>query len=69
MKRAYPQYLAAGGESLPPEVMRVLFPLDHWPMIEAGAERHGLDPYLIAALAAQESTFDAGFNPRRARLD
>ncbi len=60
MKRAYPQYLAAGGESLPPEVLRVLFPLDYWPLLEAGAAKHGLDKYLVAALAAQESTFDAG---------
>ncbi len=60
MKRAYPQYLAAGGESLPADVLRVLFPLDHWPLLEARANAQGLDPYLIAALAAQESTFDAG---------
>ena len=60
MKRAYPQYLAAGGESLPAEVLRVLFPLDHWPLLESRAVAQGLDPYLIAALAAQESTFDAG---------
>jgi soluble lytic murein transglycosylase len=60
MKRAYPQYLAAGGESLPPDVLRVLFPLDYWPLLEAGAAKHGLDKYLVAALAAQESTFDAG---------
>ncbi|MGE0363439.1 MAG: transglycosylase SLT domain-containing protein [Vicinamibacterales bacterium] len=59
MKRAYPQYLAAGGESLPADVMRVLYPLDYWPLLEAGAAKHGLDQYLVAALAAQESTFDA----------
>jgi len=60
MKRAYPQYLAAGGESLPADVLRVLFPLDHWPLLESSARAQGLDPYLIAALSAQESTFDAG---------
>jgi soluble lytic murein transglycosylase len=60
MKRAYPQYMAAGGETLPPEVLRVLFPIDYWRLIDAGAEKHGLDKYLVAALAAQESTFDAG---------
>lgn len=58
MKRAYPQYLAAGGEQLPPEVQRVLFPLDYWPLLQDEARRHGLDPYLLAALVAQESTFD-----------
>ena len=60
MKRAYPQYLAAGGESLPAEVLRVLFPLDHWTLLESRAKAQGLDPYIVAALAAQESTFDAG---------
>lgn len=60
MKRAYPQYLAAGGESLPADVLRVLFPLDYWPLLEARAKAQGLDPFVVAALAAQESTFDAG---------
>ena len=30
MKRAYPQYMAAGGEDLPRELLRVIFPLAHW---------------------------------------
>ena len=59
MKRAYPQYLAAGGEDLPPEVLRVMFPLDHWPLIQKYSAQHKLDPYLMAALIAQESTFTA----------
>ena len=59
MKRAYPQYLAAGGEDLPPEVLKVIFPLDYWPLISAEAQDRSLDPYLMAALVAQESTFTA----------
>ena len=59
MKRAYPQYLAAGGEDLPPEVLRIMFPLDYWPLIRKHANLHDLDPYLMAALIAQESTFTA----------
>jgi soluble lytic murein transglycosylase len=58
MKRAYPQYLAAGGEDLPADLLGVLFPLDYWPLIKKHADARGLDPYLIAALMAQESTFD-----------
>jgi soluble lytic murein transglycosylase len=57
MKRAYPQYIAAGGEELPAEMLRVLFPLDYWPLIKKYSDAHKLDPYLIAALMAQESTF------------
>ena len=60
MRRAYPQFMAAGGEeTLPPDLMRVIFPLDYWPLIKKYAEAQALDPYLIAALMAQESTFTA----------
>jgi soluble lytic murein transglycosylase len=59
MKRAYPQYLTAGGEALPPEILRVMFPLDHWPLIQKYAAERNLDPYLMASLIAQESTFTA----------
>jgi soluble lytic murein transglycosylase len=59
VKRAYPQYLAAGGEALPPDVLEVLFPVAYWSLIQKHAVPKGLDPYLIAALMAQESTFDA----------
>ncbi len=59
VKRAYPQFLAAVGEDLPPDVREVLFPVAYWRLIQKHAPPRGLDPYLIAALMAQESTFDA----------
>ncbi len=59
MKRAYPQYLAAGGEKLPPELLKVLFPIDYWPLIKRYSNERQLDPYVVAALIAQESTFTA----------
>ena len=59
MKRAYPQYLAAGGEQLPRDILRIIFPMAYWEPIQKYAAEHGLDPYLVAALAAQESTFVA----------
>ncbi|MEO6222002.1 MAG: lytic transglycosylase domain-containing protein, partial [Vicinamibacterales bacterium] len=58
MKRAYPQYLAEGGEALPRELRAVLFPVAHWDLIQKYAATYRLDPFLIAALVAQESTFD-----------
>lgn len=58
MKRAYPQWMAAGGESLPIEIQKVIFPLDYWPLLQKHAAAHRLDAYLVAALVAQESTFD-----------
>ncbi len=57
MKKAYPQYMAAGGESLPPDLLKVLFPLQYWSLIQRYSQSRNLDPYLIAALIAQESTF------------
>ena len=59
MRRAYPQFMAAGGETLPPDLLRVIFPLDYWPLIKKYSDQHKLDPYLVAALMAQESTFTA----------
>jgi soluble lytic murein transglycosylase len=58
MKRAYPQYLAAGGETLPPEILRVIFPVEYWPLLQKYAKQRGLDPFVVAALVAQESNFD-----------
>lgn len=58
MKRAYPQYLAAGGETLPTEILRVIFPVEFWPLLQKYAKQRHLDPYLLAALVVQESNFD-----------
>jgi len=59
MRRAYPQFMAAGGEKMPDEVLRIIFPLDYWSLITKYSTLHDLDPYLVAALMAQESTFTA----------
>ncbi len=58
MKQAYPQFMTAGGEKLPAEILKVIYPIDYWPIIRQYSNAHGLDPYLVAALVAQESTFD-----------
>ena len=60
MKRAYPQYMAEGGDALPRELRTVLFPVAYWDLLQKYSALHKLDPFLIAALVAQESTFDAG---------
>ena len=57
MKRAYPQFMAAGGEQLPTDLLRVIFPMAYWDAIRKYAEEVHVDPYLAAALIAQESTF------------
>ncbi|HXW04035.1 MAG TPA: transglycosylase SLT domain-containing protein [Vicinamibacterales bacterium] len=58
MRRAYPQHLTADGHEVPREILEVIFPLTYWDSIRKHAKARGLDPYLIAALIAQESTFD-----------
>jgi soluble lytic murein transglycosylase len=58
MRRAYPQFLADGGHQLPLELRQVIFPMAYWTSIKREATARGLDPYLVAALIAQESTFD-----------
>ena len=57
MKRAYPQFMASGGEHLPREILTTIFPLQYWDLIKKNAAEQQLDPYLVAALMAQESTF------------
>ncbi|MDQ3070699.1 MAG: transglycosylase SLT domain-containing protein, partial [Acidobacteriota bacterium] len=58
MKRAYPQYLSAAGAGLPDDVLRVTYPVNYWNLIKTHATARNLDPYLIAALIAQESGYE-----------
>jgi soluble lytic murein transglycosylase len=60
MRRAYPEALGEGGDLLPDEVWRILFPLQYREVLEARATAEGVDPALVAALICQESTFDPG---------
>jgi soluble lytic murein transglycosylase len=57
MRRAYPQFMAAGGEALPRDILTVIFPVDYWELISRQAVVRKLDPFLMVALVAQESTF------------
>ena len=59
MRRAYPQFMAAGGEALPEDILTIIFPVDHWDVIQQISLRKRLDRFLMAALIAQESTFQA----------
>jgi soluble lytic murein transglycosylase-like protein len=49
MKRAYPHWMAAGGDSLPEPLQQVIFPLAYWPLIQKYAKTNGLDPFVVAA--------------------
>jgi soluble lytic murein transglycosylase len=43
---------------LPDAILQIVFPLDYWDLIRRHATAVGIDPYLVAALVAQESMFD-----------
>jgi soluble lytic murein transglycosylase len=58
MRRAYPQHLTSGGQDLPVEILQVIYPLTYWDSIRKHSAARNLDPYVVAALIAQESTFD-----------
>jgi soluble lytic murein transglycosylase len=57
MKRAYPQFMAANAAGLPADLLKVIYPMDYWPQIRRYAAQRNLDPYLVAALINQESSF------------
>jgi soluble lytic murein transglycosylase len=59
MRRAYPQFMAEGGEQLPRRILSIIFPVAHWDLIQRYATDRRLDPFMVAALVAQESTFQA----------
>jgi len=59
MRRAYPQYLSVQGDALPVEVQQVIFPIDYVPLIKQYTKDRKLDPYLVAALIGQESSYVA----------
>lgn len=59
MRRAYPQFMSDGGEALPERMLKVIFPVAHWDTIRRHAASRDLDLFLVTALVAQESTFQA----------
>jgi soluble lytic murein transglycosylase len=59
MRQAYPQYLSVRGDALPRAIQEVIFPLDYVPYIKRYSALHDLDPFLVAALIAQESSYVA----------
>jgi soluble lytic murein transglycosylase len=60
LRDAFPFHVSATGDLLPRPVWELFFPLAYWETVQRYSEERGLDPYLVAALIRQESTF----NPR-----
>jgi soluble lytic murein transglycosylase len=60
LREAFPFHVSATGDLLPRPIWELFYPLGYWETIERYSRERGLDPYLVAALIRQESTF----NPR-----
>lgn len=58
MRRAFPFHISATGDLLPREIWQIIYPLRFWDLVERYSEEKKLDPYLVAALIRQESTFN-----------
>ena len=59
MRQAYPQYLSVEGDALPREIQEVIFPIEYVTYIKRYAALHDLDPFIVAALIGQESSYVA----------
>ena len=59
MRQAYPQYLSVEGDALPREIQEVIFPIEYVSYIKRYAAQHDLDPFIVAALIGQESSYVA----------
>ena len=60
IRNAFPFHVSATGDLLPRPIWELFYPLLYRDHVERYASARGLDPYLVAALIRQESTF----NPR-----
>lgn len=60
LRGAFPFHGSATGDLLPRPIWELLYPLHYWDSVVRYSTDRGIDPYLVAALIRQESTF----NPR-----
>ena len=58
LQRRFREFVRHGGSGVPHRFWEILFPLAYWDSIKSEAEKRQLDPYLIAAIARQESGFE-----------
>ncbi len=68
MKRYAFGYLRQPFDALDEEYWRYLFPIGWEDSLRSRSERHGLDPYLVAALIRQESEYNPGARSRAGAL-
>lgn len=58
LRRAFPDYDSRAVEDLPGEVWNLLYPFEHWRIVNKQAAVRGLDPAFVMGLIRQESAFN-----------
>jgi soluble lytic murein transglycosylase len=60
MARRFPVYMARGGRDLPPDFLKLFWPMAFEPHIVDAAKRAGIDPLVMLSIARRESRYDPG---------
>ena len=60
MARRFPVYMARGGRDLPPDFLKLFWPMAFEAQIVEAAQRGGIDPLIMLSIARRESRYDPG---------
>lgn len=60
MARRFPTYMSRGGRDLPPDFLKLFWPMAFEAHIVEAAKRAGIDPLIMLAIARRESRYDPG---------
>jgi soluble lytic murein transglycosylase len=60
MARRFPSYTSRGGRNLPPDFLKLFWPMAFEQQIVDAAKRAGIDPLVMLSIARRESRFDPG---------
>jgi soluble lytic murein transglycosylase len=60
MARRFPTYVTRGGRDLPPEFLKLFWPMAFEEHIVEAAERSNIDPLVMLSIARRESRYDPG---------
>ena len=58
MARRFPTYATRGGRDLPPEFLKLFFPMAFEAQVVEAAKRAGIDPLVMLSIARRESRYD-----------
>ena len=58
LQRRFRAFIRHGGTGIPHRFWEILYPLAYWHIIQTEAAKQNVDPYLLAAIARQESLFE-----------